>query len=395
MHHPKDYRGAVERLNSFQSNLQAINEARTNKDPSDREKRRLNMIENLRTLGVDIEKLANKTIHVAGTKGKGSTCAMTESIIRHHQFSTGLFTSPHLVVVRERIKINGKSISEELFSKYFWECHDLLKIDTNPQNIPYFQFLTVMAMKVFHEERVDCVVMEVGIGGRFDSTNFLQSAVACGITTLDYDHTQILGETLAKIAYEKAGIMKRGVPVIVTPQVDEAQDVIVSTAVEVGARLFLAAPLASYGHEAATLGLQALYQELNAALAIALAHTWLSSKTQSEDQISLFTGNGCTSVSQKNLDQQFPTFPLSPAYVTGFMNTKWPGRAQVLRMQDGYPNVTFYIDGAHTIQSIKQCLLWFQANEQFTHAVRILCFNCKPDKDIGSSGINAEYGDKE
>eukprot|EP01126_Amoeba_proteus_P001261 TRINITY_DN10359_c0_g1_i2.p1 TRINITY_DN10359_c0_g1~~TRINITY_DN10359_c0_g1_i2.p1 ORF type:complete len:392 (+),score=96.27 TRINITY_DN10359_c0_g1_i2:238-1413(+) len=241
-----------------------------------------------------------------------------------------------------------------------------------------------MAMKVFHEERVDCVVMEVGIGGRFDSTNFLQSAVACGITTLDYDHTQILGETLAKIAYEKAGIMKRGVPVIVTPQVDEAQDVIVSTAVEVGARLFLAAPLASYGHEAATLGLQALYQELNAALAIALAHTWLSSKTQSEDQISLFTGNGCTSVSQKNLDQQFPTFPLSPAYVTGFMNTKWPGRAQVLRMQDGYPNVTFYIDGAHTIQSIKQCLLWFQANEQFTHAVRILCFNCKPDKDIES-----------
>lgn len=113
--------------------------------------------------------LSPRSIHVAGTKGKGSTSAMAESIVRHHGFKTGLFTSPHLITVRERIKINGKAISEDQFVKYFWIVWDRLQA-TRSERWPlmpgWFRFLNLLAFKIFQEESVDCAVVEVGMGGR-------------------------------------------------------------------------------------------------------------------------------------------------------------------------------------------------------------------------------------
>lgn len=108
-------------------------------------------------------------VHIAGTKGKGSTCAFLESILRHSGYKTGFYSSPHLVSVRERIALNGKPISHELFARHFWECWDRLQSTMTPEHpeMPsYFRFLTLMAFKVFLEEKVDIAIIETGVGGR-------------------------------------------------------------------------------------------------------------------------------------------------------------------------------------------------------------------------------------
>ena len=167
-------------------------------------------------------------IHISGTKGKGSTCAFSESILRQRGLKTGLFTSPHLLSVTERIRINGDPISKAMFSDYFWEVYDKVVTAHPEQDLPViFHFLTVLAYHIFVRENVDVAIIEgkdfsnelqalqritlaVGIGGRYDSTNLVRKPVVCGITTLDIDHTQILGETIEQIAWHKAGIMKPG-----------------------------------------------------------------------------------------------------------------------------------------------------------------------------------------
>ena len=165
----KNYKNAKEILYSLTSNEEAVK----NWIKERLEKKESNIIEEMRfhlsRIETDISKLS--VIHVAGTKGKGSTCAFTESILRGKSFKTGLFTSPHLVEPRERIKINGKPISETLFSNYFWKIYQKLK-DTScegtnyPQFPPFFRFMTLMAFNVFIEEKVDVSIIEVGIGGR-------------------------------------------------------------------------------------------------------------------------------------------------------------------------------------------------------------------------------------
>ncbi|XP_021891033.1 folylpolyglutamate synthase-like [Carica papaya] len=182
----------------------------------------------MRILGLE-EKINDlKIIHIAGTKGKGSTCTFCEAILRECGFQTGLFTSPHLIDVRERIRINGLDISEDKFLLYFWECWNLLKdnlIDGLPMP-PLFQFLTVLAFKVFISEQVDVAIIEVGLGGKRDSTNVIKEPVVCGISSLGMDHTESLGNTIGQIASHKAGIFKPEVPGFTVPQLSEAIDVI-------------------------------------------------------------------------------------------------------------------------------------------------------------------------
>jgi folylpolyglutamate synthase len=123
-------------------------------------------------VGLDLDQLGKDlaVIHVAGTKGKGSVCAFTESILRSHGVKTGMFSSPHLVDVRERFRIDGRPISEERFAQCFWECYETFKKQDKP--LPgFFRFLTLMGFKLFQEERVEALVLEVGIGGRLDATN--------------------------------------------------------------------------------------------------------------------------------------------------------------------------------------------------------------------------------
>ncbi|CAL9071689.1 unnamed protein product [Musa textilis] len=182
------------------------------------------LICNVEIIGVEKSLPELKIIHIGGTKGKGSTCTFCEAILRECGFRTGLFTSPHLMDVRERIRINGLDISEDKFLYYFWDCWNLLKerVDEDLPMPPLFQFLTVLAFKIFVSEKVDVAIIEVGLGGRLDSTNVVKEPVVCGITSLGMDHMEILGDTIGQIASAKAGIFKPHVPAFTVPQLPEA-----------------------------------------------------------------------------------------------------------------------------------------------------------------------------
>ncbi|KAI7697877.1 hypothetical protein SSS_04082 [Sarcoptes scabiei] len=217
------YRYAIERLNLLQSSTNFIKERVAHYH----ERSTLSRTEYyLSSLGITVETL-NKLniIHVAGTKGKGSTCAFVESILRANGFKTGFFSSPHLMIVRERIRINGDPISEEKFSSYFENVFRAIEkaYENNCKyGMPgYFNFLTIMAFYVFLNENVDVAIIEVGIGGKLDCTNVVMKPIVTGITSLDYDHCALLGHTLPEIASQKAGIFKPGVPAMTVAQSDQ------------------------------------------------------------------------------------------------------------------------------------------------------------------------------
>lgn len=201
----------------YESAMEALSSLITQKkrgDQSAKAKSKYNKLERmqmyLKILELEDEIEGLKIIHVAGTKGKGSTCTFCEAILREFGLKTGLFTSPHLIDVRERFRINGLNISEEKFLLYFWSCWNQLKEHVNEDlpMAPLFQFLTVLAFKIFVSEKVDVAIIEVGLGGTKDSTNVIKKPVVCGITSLGMDHTELLGDTLGEIAAHKAGIFK-------------------------------------------------------------------------------------------------------------------------------------------------------------------------------------------
>ncbi|MBY0505423.1 MAG: bifunctional folylpolyglutamate synthase/dihydrofolate synthase [Bryobacteraceae bacterium] len=175
---------------------------------------------------LDHPERACRYVHVAGTNGKGSTCAMIESALRRKGLSTGLYTSPHFVDPTERIQLNGKPISEAQFSDVFHEMHHvaeaLIKRGELDMHPTYFESLTLMAFLVFRQARVNTVVLETGLGGRLDATNVVTPVLSV-ITAIDFDHMQWLGDTIELIATEKAGIIKPGVPVVVAHQRPEAR----------------------------------------------------------------------------------------------------------------------------------------------------------------------------
>ena len=180
------------------------------------------------------------TAIVAGTNGKGSTCAMLSSILEHAGYSTGLFTSPHLVRVNERMRVNGREISDADFAAAFTDVvaavgHliSLRKLEKPPS---FFEFLTATAFQCFAHARVQFVVLEVGMGGRLDATNVTDPRVAL-ITNIDFDHMEFLGSTLGAIAAEKAGIIKPHRPVISAVENAEAAAAIRSRARECEAEL--------------------------------------------------------------------------------------------------------------------------------------------------------------
>eukprot|EP00268_Persea_americana_P056909 TRINITY_DN6771_c0_g1_i9.p1 TRINITY_DN6771_c0_g1~~TRINITY_DN6771_c0_g1_i9.p1 ORF type:complete len:344 (+),score=76.24 TRINITY_DN6771_c0_g1_i9:1565-2596(+) len=175
-------------------------------------------------------------------------------------------------------------ICEEKFLAYFWWCWDKLK-EKNNEDVPmptYFRFLVLLGFKIFAEEQVDVAILEVGLGGKFDATNVVQSPIVCGISSLGYDHMEILGNTLGEIAGDKAGIFKHGVPAFTVPQPQEAMSALEYRASQLGITLQVATPLDIRLLNGQQLGLDGEHQYLNAGLAIALCYTWLQKTGQTE-----------------------------------------------------------------------------------------------------------------
>lgn len=163
-----------------------------------------------------------KCIHVAGTNGKGSVCAIIASILQKAGMKTGLYTSPHIFEYTERIQINGFDISKEDFAKYLFEICEIA--DKNNIHLTEFEILTAVMFKYFADNDVDVVVLETGLGGRFDATNVIKSNLCSIITHIDLDHTERLGNTKSKIAFEKAGIIKKDCPVFTCEGYEEIKD---------------------------------------------------------------------------------------------------------------------------------------------------------------------------
>lgn len=163
-----------------------------------------------------------KCIHVAGTNGKGSVCAIIASILQKAGMKTGLYTSPHIFEYTERIQINGFNISKEDFAKYLFEICEIA--DENNIHLTEFEILTAVMFKYFADNDVDVVVLETGLGGRFDATNVIKSNLCSIITHIDLDHTERLGNTKSKIAFEKAGIIKPDCPVFTCEGYEEIKD---------------------------------------------------------------------------------------------------------------------------------------------------------------------------
>ncbi|OVA17776.1 Folylpolyglutamate synthetase [Macleaya cordata] len=338
---PSTYDEALEALSSLITK-------RSRADKSNKGDRFDLLFDYIKILELDDSISQMKIIHVAGTKGKGSTCTFTESILRNCGFRTGLFTSPHLIDIRERFRLDGVEICEEKFLAYFWWCFDRLKEKAN-EEVPmptYFRFLALLAFKIFAaEQQVDVAILEVGLGGKFDATNVVQAPIVCGVSSLGFDHMEILGYTLGAIAGEKAGIFKHGVPAFTVPQPDEAMNVLEKRASQLDVPLQVAHPLDSSLLNGLQLGLHGEHQYQNAGLAIALCRTWLQKTGHLEGTY---------------LDQ---TSSLPEQFVKGLTTASLQGRAQIV--PDPYVNVdgpgslVFYLDGAHSPESMEICGRWF------------------------------------
>ncbi|KAF2966052.1 hypothetical protein GQX73_g7523 [Xylaria multiplex] len=365
----RTYNDAIDALNSLQTPY-AIIEARRRAGIRPDAISIAEMRVYLRRIGYsssDLDRL--NILHVAGTKGKGSTCAFAASILAHYQCAhvvprkIGLFTSPHLIAVRERIRINGTPISEELFSRYFFEVWDKLGnaeeregpmmiderlgIPTPPRPI-YSRYLTLMSYHVFLQEGIDVAVYETGIGGEYDATNIVERPLASGISTLGIDHVFALGDTVEKIAWHKAGIMKPGSAAFTIEQLPGAARVLQERADAKGV------PLKVLGVDSRLEGVNirpdALFQKKNASLGIALAETAL-----------------------QRLDPGFKPDPstLPREFVDGLEQVVWRGRCEV-KTEDP---IIWHIDGAHTIDSLKTATKWF-ADECLTKSgPKVLIFN--------------------
>jgi dihydrofolate synthase / folylpolyglutamate synthase len=206
-------------------------------------------------------KTSPKVIHVAGTNGKGSVCAMIDSICRAQGHRTGLFTSPHLVTFRERIRVDGEMISEEAVGDGLTTIRNLVaNWDPHPT---FFEVVTALALKHFSDTKVKIVILETGLGGRLDATNAIQSNVSV-ITPIDFDHEKWLGKRISEIASEKAGIIKPGGPVVSASQRAEAEKVIRARAAEFHARL----EFVKKSYDKTPIALAGSHQKENAALAI-------------------------------------------------------------------------------------------------------------------------------
>jgi dihydrofolate synthase/folylpolyglutamate synthase len=300
------------------------------------------------------------SIHIAGTKGKGSTAAMIESVLREAGYRTGLYTSPHLHTFRERIRAGARMIPEEAVSRLIASMQPLVD---QVENITTFEVMTCLAFLWFAEQQIDWAVVEVGMGGRLDATNVLLPEVSV-ITSLSLDHTTILGDTLAKIAAEKAGIIKPGVPVISAPQEAEALAVIESVCAQETAPLTLVGRDWTFHGAIAAAGEGQEFSVRRGAKVIPRLHIPLLGAYQIE--------NATTALAALwTLRRQGASIPLY-AIRRGLSKVHWPGRLEILNET---PLVV--ADSAHNGDSAQKLVATLK--DQFAYKRLILILGASAD----------------
>lgn len=307
-----------------------------------------------------------KCIHIGGTNGKGSTASYLSHALMAGGYSVGLFTSPYIERFNERVQINGKDIPDEALGRItsmIKEKADIM-VAEGYEHPTTFEIVTAIGFMYFMEEKVDYVVLEVGLGGRYDSTNIIKKPIASVLTTIDYDHIDVLGDTLEKIAYQKGGIIKKDSIAVSYPQEEEAMKVLKEIAEEMDTKFHLSPienieikSVSSSGavfdfkyknHQIENVNISMLgeYQVYNASLALTT--------------LLVLRENGLIDISDDDI-------------LEGLKKTKWPGRLEVLSK-----NPTFLIDGAHNVQGIAQLK---KALEFFDYKRLILGIGILKDKD--------------
>jgi len=313
-------------------------------------------------------------VHIAGTNGKGSTAAMTSSILRAAGLRVGLYTSPHLVSITERIRIGDDEIAPDEFSRLATDVRAagerLVAEKALPASPTFFEQVTMISYLYFAEREVDLAVMEVGLGGRLDATNICEPVVTA-ITPVGFDHQKYLGDALSSIAGEKAGIVKSGVPVVIAPQSGEAMTAIIARCREMNAPVIETSdPLdieaeggdenigryrfryrASHDEYAVRLGLRGRHQITNALVAIHIA-----------EQL------------------QTAGFDIpSPAIVEGLNTAEWPGRLEMIRPSPS--QAPLLLDGAHNAAGARALRDFL---DEYFHSIPItIIFGAMADKAIG------------
>ena len=317
--------------------------------------------------------LGARSVHIAGTNGKGSVAAMVASALTASGYTTGLYTSPHLHTLRERIRVNGDLVSKEEYVALV----ERLKPEVEAVNekatygkLTTFELLTVLAFAHFKLKGVDFQVLEVGLGGKFDATNVIQPEVGI-ITSISFDHTEILGSSLAEIATEKAGIIKSGCVVVASSQCDEVDGVIKNTCL-------------NYGAELVRVGSDVTWQGLS----FNLNRQLLRVKGRSDDyelSIPLLgqhqLDNAATAVAALEVLAEKGFNISRDSIINGLAQVSWPGRLQIL---SHHPILV--VDGAHNPDSARRLK---QSLEQYFSPDRaILVIGASSDKDI--AGVVSE-----
>jgi dihydrofolate synthase/folylpolyglutamate synthase len=301
-----------------------------------------------------------RSVHVAGTNGKGSTCAMIESGLRAAGWKTGLYISPHLVEPTERIQLDSQPVCRNRFVDAFNRVHEaaeaLIREDRLEHHPTYFETVTAMGFLVFAEAGIDVAVVEVGLGGRLDATNVLAPAL-CVITPIDYDHERWLGSSIESIAREKAGILKPGTPVVIAPQRPEALTVILDRASE------LSCPVIRQYHveqletsaEWSSLTVVGPRSSFRIRCPLAGAHQVENAAT------------AVTALDQLGID--------GPAIEQGIAATRWPGRLEIVSR-----NPDIILDGAHNPAGVRA--LANHVMQFYKDRTRWLVYGAMRDKSV-------------
>ena len=336
-------------------------------------------LESVRALarGLDDPQLKFPAVHIAGTNGKGSTAAMTASVLRSAGLRAGLYTSPHLVSITERIRIEGDEIAPDEFARLATAVRAagerLVAENILPAPPTFFEQVTMIAYLYFAERKVDLAVLEVGLGGRLDATNICEPVVTA-ITPVGFDHQKYLGDTLASIAGEKAGIVKPGAPVVIAPQSGEAMAAIVARCEELNAPMIVTSDpfdieaardgenvgryrfryRTSRDEYALRLRLRGRHQTTNAVVAIHIA-----------EQLR---------VAGFDIPQS--------AVVEGLNNAEWPGRLEIIRPSP--LQAPLLLDGAHNAAGARALRDFL--DEHFRSTPISIIFGVMADKAIGEMG---------